>query len=142
MPYEPSTDQLSDRSTWHDQDSDDEALERLRAICLAFPGVVEGGGVGSPSYKVRDKIIGMRHPLRLPKGDRPSFWCKARPGVQQMLVGSAPERFAVPPYVGHNGWIAVFLDGDVDWDELADLAEESYRMTATKRQIAELDARG
>ena len=53
---------------------------------------------------------------------------------------AAPERFAVPPYVGHRGWIAIFLDGDVDWDELADLVEESYRMTAPKRLAARLDA--
>jgi hypothetical protein len=140
MPAQPASDQVSDRSTWHDPDPDDATLERLRAICLPLPEAVEAGGVGSPSFKVRDKIFAMRHPLRLPTGDRPSFWCKARRGVQEMLVGSAPDRFAVPPYVGHHGWVAIFLDGDVDWEELADLVEESYRMTAPKRLVVRLDA--
>jgi predicted DNA-binding protein (MmcQ/YjbR family) len=129
----------SDRSTWHDDDPDDATLERLRAICFPFPEAVESGGVGSPSFKVREKIFAMRHPMRLPDGDRPSVWCKARPGVQAALTQSAPDRFAVPPYIGHRGWIAIFLDGDVDWDELEDLIEESYRMTAPKRLIARLD---
>jgi predicted DNA-binding protein (MmcQ/YjbR family) len=134
-----SPDQPSDRSTWHDDDPDDATLERLRAICLPYPEVAETGGVGSPSFKVRDKIFAMRHPMRQPSGDRPSVWCKARPGLQAALVGAAPERFAVPPYVGHRGWIAIYLDGDVDWEELADLIEESYRMTAPKRLAAQLD---
>jgi hypothetical protein len=32
-----------------------------------------------------------------------SFWCKAPPGSQMILVGADPERFFVPPYVGHKG---------------------------------------
>jgi hypothetical protein len=139
MSRQQPTSEPSDRSTWHNPDPDDVSLERLRAICLAYPEAVETGGVGSPSFKVRDKIFAMRHPMRLPTGDRPSVWCKARPGVQAALVGAAPDRFAVPPYIGHRGWIAIFLDGDADWDEMADLIEESYRMTAPKRLIARLE---
>jgi hypothetical protein len=29
-------------------------LERLRAICLRLPEAAETGGVGNPSFKVRD----------------------------------------------------------------------------------------
>jgi hypothetical protein len=47
----------------------------------------------------------------------------------------------VPPYVGPKGWIGVRLDiGTVDWDEVAEIVEESYRMTAGKRLVAALDA--
>jgi predicted DNA-binding protein (MmcQ/YjbR family) len=140
MTMPPPSDDSGDRSTWHNPDPDDATLARLRAICLPLPEATETGGVGSPSFKVRDKIFAMRHPMRLTSGDRPSVWCKARPGLQDALTQSAPERFAVPPYVGHRGWIAIYLDGDVDWDELADLIEESYRMTAPKRLAARLDA--
>ena len=35
----------------------DELLERVRAICLAFPEATEGGGVGNPSWRVRDKTF-------------------------------------------------------------------------------------
>lgn len=115
----------------------DDSLERLRAICLALPEAIEKEAWGDPTFRVRDKIFAM------PKqGDgRVSLWCKAQPGVQEMLVDADPERFFVPPYVGHNGWIGMRLDRDVDWDEVADLVEASYRMTATKRLTALLDQR-
>ena len=110
-------------------------LDHLRTICLAFPEANEQGGVGDPSFKVRDKIFAMQHRFE----DRPSMWCKAPSGVQDILVNSNPERFFVPPYVGHHGWIGIWLDLEIDWDEVADLVEESYRMTAPKRLRAQLD---
>ena len=110
-------------------------LNRLRAVCLALPEAVESGGVGDPTFKVRDKIFAMRHRV----DERMSMWCKAPPGVQAILVGSNPECFFVPPYVGHHGWVGIWLDGEIDWEELADLVIESYRMTAPKRLIALLD---
>jgi len=84
---------------------------------------------------VRDKIFAMQHGH---EGER-SVWVKAPDGVQGMLVGSVPERFFRPPYVGHHGWVGFWLDRDLDWDEAADLIEESYRMTAPKRLLALLD---
>jgi hypothetical protein len=58
-----------------------------------------------------------------------------------MLVESAPGRFYRPPYVGHRGWLGVRLDVAVDWDEIAELVEDAYRIIAPKRLVAELDAR-
>ena len=60
-------------------------------------------------------------------------------GVQGILVGSNPARFFVPPYVGHHGWVGIWLDSELDWDEVADLVDESYRMTAPKRLCALLN---
>ena len=82
---------------------EDEPLNRLRTICLAFPEAVEGGGVGDPTFKVRDKIFAMRHQV----DGRMSMWCKAPAGAQDVLVNSNPEQFFVPPYVGHHGWVGV-----------------------------------
>ena len=111
-------------------------LERLRGVCLAFPEAVESGGVGDPSFKVRNKIFAMQHGM----DGRPSLWVKAPDGVQDMLVRAVPERFFRPPYVGHHGWVGLWLDGELDWDELADLVDESYRMTAPKRLSAQLES--
>jgi hypothetical protein len=110
------------------------ALDRLRAVCLDFPEAVEAGGVGDPTFKVRGKIFAMQHGHE----GRPSAWLKAADGVQELLVGSQPARFFRPPYVGHHGWVGTWLDVEQDWDELADLVEESYRMTAPKRLVAQL----
>ncbi len=112
-------------------------LGQLAMICGSFPGVVEitEGSVGDPVYKVGGKIFVMQHGV----GDRMSLWCKAPPGVQGALVAARPDRVFVPPYVGHNGWIGFWLDDDPDWDEIADAIDESYRMTASKRLIKQLD---
>ena len=113
-----------------------ETLDRLRAICLAYPEAEEAGGVGNPSFKVRGKIFAMRHSLH--EVDRWSVWFKAPPGVQQLVVGNDETRFFVPPYVGSKGWIGAYLDVEQDWDELAELIDESYRMTAPKKLVAQL----
>src|SRR5437764_8174158 len=98
-------------------------LIQLRTICLAFPEAVEDKeGVGSPSFKVRDKIFAMHHGMN----KRSSLWCKAPPGGQDMLVSSEPDRFFVPPYVGHHGWVGVWLDVDQDWEEISSLIDDSY----------------
>ncbi|HEX2907562.1 MAG TPA: hypothetical protein VHO69_11910 [Phototrophicaceae bacterium] len=52
-----------------------------------------------------------------------------------------PEHFFVPPYVGHHGWIGLWLDVEVDWEHIADLIETSYRMTAPKRLVAQFQSR-
>lgn len=112
-----------------------EPLDRLRAICLALPEVREQEAWGDPTFRVRDKIFAM---YKVGDG-RPSLWCKAPPGAQDVLVGSDPGRFYVPPYVGVHGWVGVRLDREVDWDDLADLATEGYRLTAPKRLATLLD---
>lgn len=111
------------------------SLDQIRTVCLALPEATEGGGVGNPTFRVRDKIFVMQHPVQ----NRASIWCKAQPGVQDSLVTSEPERFFVPPYVGHNGWVGFWLDVDHDADFITDLIEQAYRMTAPKRLLKLLD---
>jgi predicted DNA-binding protein (MmcQ/YjbR family) len=43
-----------------------------------------------------------------------------------VLVDNDPERFFVPPYVGHRGWLGARLDRGIDWDELAGIVEDAY----------------
>ena len=101
-------------------------LERLRATCLALPEATEDGGVGNPSFKVRGKIFAMQHGMQ----GRPSLWCKAPRGFQQIIVDSDPARCFVPPYVGQHGWVGIYLDGDPDWEFLGHLIRDSYVLTA------------
>ena len=108
------------------------SIERLRAICLALPETVEKEAWGDPTFRVRDKIFAMEK-----RGDgRISLWCKAPPGSQMVLVGADPERFFVPPYVGHKGWVGVRLDSNPDWSEVAAVVRRSYRLVAPKRLAA------
>lgn len=103
--------------------------KKVGSWCLSFPEAEEKpfGGHSAPSYRVREKLFVMTGE------DGSSMTMKARPGVQEALVTSDPERFFVPKYVGSKGWIGVRLDVDQDWEEIAELIEESYRMTAPKR---------
>ena len=114
-----------------------EAIDKLRAICLALPEAIEDfEGVGSPAYKVHGKIFAMHHGMH--EINRSSMWCKAPRGFQEMIVENDPEHFFVPPYVGHHGWVGLWLDIEQDWDLIADLVADSYRMTAPKRLIAQM----
>jgi predicted DNA-binding protein (MmcQ/YjbR family) len=117
-----------------------EPLDRLRTICLALPEAAERETWGHATFRVRDKIFAMAGDGQ--GGGRLSVSCKARPGLQPALVEGAPDRFFVPPYVGPKGWIGIYLGDETDWDELADLVEESFRMTAPKRVAALLDQPG
>jgi len=112
-----------------------DSIERLRAICLALPEAAEKETWGEATFRVPEKIFAMAGQ----SDGRPKMACKARPGLQSALVGNDPKRFYVPPYVGPKGWIGIYLGDGTDWDELADLVEESYRMTAPKRVAALLD---
>ncbi len=103
-----------------------------------MPEASEKEAWGDPTWRVRDRIFAMQKGNF--EGGRPSVWLKAAEGLQGALVASAPDRFFVPPYVGHKGWVGVHLDDRrVDWEEVADLVEESYRLVAPKRLAARLD---
>jgi hypothetical protein len=59
----------------------------------------------------------------------------------------ADERTFVPAYLGPSGWISVGLVpddsgsvDDVDWEEISELLDASYRMTAGPRRVAALEA--
>jgi len=56
-------------------------------------------------------------------------------------VANAPGRFFVPPYVGHSGWLGVRLDVPLDWEEIAAMIADAYRVVAPKRLVEELGAR-
>ena len=109
-------------------------LTRLRKICLSLPEAHEVEAWGEPTFRVRNKLFAMFASAGTHHGHgRPAVWCKAGPGNQEIMVRGAPERFFVPPYVGPSGWIGIWLDGDVQWGELADLLRDSYDLVAPKR---------
>ncbi len=115
-------------------------IERLRRICLALPETTERLSHGEPTFFVRDQktfVMCADHH----HDDRLAFWCAAPDGFQHMLVEAEPDRFFVPPYVGHRGWLGVRLDVPVDWDEIRAIVEGAYRTVAPRRLVAELDAR-
>lgn len=113
-------------------------MARLREICLALPEAEEKpfGGHVAPAFRIRDKMFVMI------AEDGSELWVKAGPGVQEALIAEAPDVYFRPPYVGPKGWVGVRLGAGPDWDEVAELIEDSYRLIAPKRLAARLDAGG
>ena len=61
------------------------------------------------------------------------------PGGQDILISTDPERFFLPPYSARNGWIGVRVDlPHVDWDGIAALVMESYRLIAPRKLLREV----
>jgi hypothetical protein len=118
------------------------ALQRVRAICTALPEVEERPSHGAPTFFYRGKkTFVMFHDDHHGDG-RLAIWCHAPEGIQHLLVTEEPERFFVPPYVGHRGWVGVRLDVDVDWDEIAGIVRDAYLMVVPPKVAAALDAGG
>jgi predicted DNA-binding protein (MmcQ/YjbR family) len=114
------------------------ALTRLQKICLALPEAEERETWGEPTFRVRDKIFC----AQIEHDERPALTCKAPPGSQAVLVGADPKRFFVPRYVGHNGWVGMWLDKGCDWTEVAEIVKRSYRLTAPKKLAMREEAAG
>jgi hypothetical protein len=69
-------------------------------------------------------------------------WIKATEDAQEALISAAPDRFYRPKYVGPSGWVALRLEGRVDWEEVRFLLVQGYRMVAPKRALKVLDGEG
>ncbi len=105
-------------------------LTRLRKICLNFPQTSEGRQFGNPMWSAGKKtfVIARYHGEALTL----CFWV----GVEAQSMFTADERFSIPPYMGHNGWIALDVSRHCDAAEVAALCEQSYRHFASKRMLA------
>jgi predicted DNA-binding protein (MmcQ/YjbR family) len=115
-------------------------LPRLRRICLALPEAHEVIAWGTPTFRVRNKLFAMyAHADDHHGAGRNAIWCKSTHITQDLLLRAQPERYFSPPYVGKGGWVGVVLDGSVDWEGVADLLSDAYRLTAPKRLRLQLD---
>jgi predicted DNA-binding protein (MmcQ/YjbR family) len=113
------------------------ALDRLRAVCLGFPGAYEKVAWSAPTFRVGDRQFAMfvddHHGVGFA-----GVWLKAPEGAQEELVASDPKRFYVPPYVGKGGWVGVRLDGRTSWKMLAGLLAEACQGAAATQSAARI----
>jgi predicted DNA-binding protein (MmcQ/YjbR family) len=119
-------------------DDDDPYLADLREICLGFPEAVEVEAWGRPTFRAGKKIFAV-----FTSHDDHDFSVTFKPEDDEgpALLGEA--RFYSPPYFGPAGWVALdFTAAPVDWAEVAELMEGSYRLVALKRMVKALDADG
>lgn len=123
-------------------DDEDPLLARVRDLCLALPEATEKESHGRPVFAAGKRSFaqfgvsgdGDRRLLVHPDdADRPAL-------LQH-------PRVSVPPYLGPAGWLGFDLaerDGlpPVDWEEMAELVDDSYRRVALVRMLRALDAAG
>ena len=115
------------------------ALAQVRAVCLAWPRTSERPSHGRPAFFAGAGCFAMF--MADHHGDgRLALWCAAPEGVQAEQRQLEPDRFFVPPYVGHRGWIGVLLD-TLEPGELVAVCREAYACTAPAAARRELAAR-
>lgn len=127
-------------------DEGDAALQRIREIALAFPGAAERVSHGRPNFfttktfcyyggSERGDHVGARH-------DRAIL---IRPDPADEPALRQDPRFWEPAYLWPAGWLGVDLPvsdrDDSGWTEVAELIDASYRVTAPKTLVRELDER-
>lgn len=123
-------------------DDDDPALAQVRELALALPGAGLKISHGRPAFHTAKVFCYYGASVKI-DGDwvqhSPAIVVQADPGEREAL--RELSNAFVPAYLGPSGWTGLDLTSDTDWDEVAELIEESYRLTAPKRLVAELDRR-
>ena len=114
---------------------DDPYLSELRDVCLALPESAEVEAWGRPTFRAGKKIFAVFTGL-----EEERFSVVFKPEADERPALVEDERFYVPPYWGPGGWLALdFTAGPVDWTEVGELVETSYRQVALKRMLKALD---
>ena len=113
-------------------------LKRLRQMYLSWPEVSEDQQFGSPVWRAGKKTFAWVHadrPVRARPRLKLYFWV----GVAAQGLMTTDERFEIPAYMGHNGWIALDVTEHCDWKEVRGLALASYHHFALQRMLKALD---
>ena len=133
---------MSARETDHDA----RALARIRDVCLRFPEADEAELQGRPLFHVHRRRFALFNGDGSPPRPR---WDGSGRSVHFLTDAHEREalrqdpRFMASPHHGDRGWMALDLGccDDIDWGEVAELLETSYRLVAPRRLVAALDAR-
>ena len=107
--------------------------DKLLAFALSFPGAYEDHPWGEEVAKVRGKIFVF---LGQSTSRRMTVKLDESHGHALAIEGAEPTGYGL----GKSGWVTVPLRAaGVDLALLRDWIEESYRIVAPKRLVAELD---
>ncbi len=104
-------------------------LKTIRGICTKLPETREAVQFGFPVWQAGKKtyVWARSAERRLSL----CFWV----GVESQGLLTADERYRIPAYMGHNGWIELDVTEHCDPEEAAALALQSYRHFALRRML-------
>lgn len=108
-------------------------LENMRSFCFGLPEVTEVPQFGTPSFKAGKKTFATAYVSQgIPCA---GIWV----GKDQQSALLVDNRFSIPRYTGHNGWIQLKLEGDDCMELFKDLTIDSYKHFALKRMLNKLE---
>lgn len=109
-------------------------LDEVRQLALALPGVEEGTSFGTPAFRVSGKKLARFHQ------DGESLVLKVEFVAREVLTATQPDMFYVTEHYRCWPFMLVRLK-NVELNLLKGLIEEAWRGLASKRAIAEYEAR-
>jgi predicted DNA-binding protein (MmcQ/YjbR family) len=124
-------------------DDDDPYLVRVRGLAQMLPGAAEKISHGRPAFHTKKVFAYYGGSLKVDDAwveHARSVMVQPDPGDRRALIED--PRIYVPAYLGPSGWVGIDLDADTDWSEIEELLDASYRLTAPRKLVDELDARG
>lgn len=110
---------------------DDPLLARVRGLALALPEAIEVQAWGRPTFRAGKIFAVYGAGADWPAG------LIIKPDPPEVDALQADPRFFVPPYFPQ--WLCLDLADQVDWAEVSELIESSYRQVALKRMIRQLE---
>lgn len=122
-------------------DDADPFLGRVRALALAFPDAAEKISHGHPAFFTTKVFAYYGGSVKVDGTYRQherSVLVLADADEREALLEG--DRCYLPAYLGAYGWIGLDVDQDSDWDEIGELLDASYRLTAGPRRVTVLDA--
>lgn len=122
-------------------EQNDPLLARLRELALGLPGAAEKVSHGHPAFYTTKVFAYFGGAGKIDgKHEQHEHSVVVKPDEPERLALLSDPRSYRPAYLGPSGWVGLDLDDDTDWDEVAELVELSYRQSAGRRLIAELDS--
>jgi hypothetical protein len=111
-------------------------LDRLTSLCLALPEAsADDRHPPHRGFVVAKKNFAW-YTVNEHGSGRTALVVRAEPKENEALVASDPERFALPKYVAHHGWVSYYFDvkqRPIDWAEVEELVTDSYCIQAPRR---------
>lgn len=120
---------------------DDLGLAELRRIALGFPAAAEKISHGRPAFFASKMFVMYGGNTKTTAGMAPfphSMLVKVDESERRAL--EQDSRFYFPAYLGPFGWLGLdFTAAPIDWTEVTELVDASFRLVAPTKLIRLLD---
>ena len=106
--------------------SPDKVLERVRKLCLSYPGSNETSAWGHPNFRAGKKAF-----VTFERWEgRPSIAFRVQDAGKEILSPRG-ECFATP--YGRGKWISMWIDKPIpEWNVIEELIDKGYRLATSK----------